>query len=250
MFRIGVNTAGEILSNPPPQFRHFNLIFTPFGVRAGAVDFPMAGWTDFAGVFLFRWYLAVLGLSGGRTRYARLPFWSTYEMWLRQTTRQWWRLSLVERGTSDTVILHESLVIPEVVEAGLLTASRELLDGARSAGVWSEDCMALDALLKGRELYLEDLEAGSIEPPGFLSGSVPPPMKRGNSTGGAAPRSGNVQQSSQRMASAESSGPQSARRGMASAPILCPRCNAILQIWESDQTHQVCPLCKHDIHLG
>lgn len=250
MFRIGVNSAKEILSNPPRQFRHLNLIFTPFGVRTGTVDFPMAGWTDFAGVFLFRWYLAVLGLSDGKTRYARLPFWYTYEMWLRQTSRQWWRLSLVERSADDKLVLHETLVIPEVVEAGLLTASQKLLDGARSVGVWTEDCMALDALLKGRELYLEDLEAGRIEPPSFLSGSVLPPMKRGNSTGGATLRSGNLQESNQRTLSAGSTGPQSAQRRMVSPPILCPHCNAVLQLWESNQTHQVCPQCKHDIRLG
>jgi hypothetical protein len=108
-FRIGVNTAEEVLSNPPPQFRHLNVVFAPFGVSVGGVDFPPSWWTDFAGVALFRWYSAVWRLAEGKTRYARLPFWYTYEMWLRRTTKQWWRLSLVERDAEARGITHDAL---------------------------------------------------------------------------------------------------------------------------------------------
>jgi hypothetical protein len=249
-FRIGVNTAREILSNPPPQFRHVNLIFTPFSVRVGNVDYPMAGWTDFAGVILFKWYAAVLNLSSDKSRYARLPFWYTYEMWLRRTSGSWWRLSLVERETDDKMILHESLVIPELVEAALLTAIHKLLAGAKSAGVQTEDCIALDALLKGRESYLEDMVAGTAPVPSFLSGRAPVRMKRDKPVGGVSLGSPNNRNDNHRMPPTSREVPLPVRRRMFSPPVLCPRCGGVLALWELNQTRQFCPLCKHEVRIG
>jgi hypothetical protein len=248
-FRIGVNTAREILSNPPPQFRHVNLIFAPFGVRVGNLDYPIAGWTDFAGVFLFRWYAAVLKLSSDKSRYARLPFWYTYEMWLRRTSGSWWRLSLVEREADDKTILQESLIIPEVVEAALLTAIQQLLAGARSVGVQTEDCVALEALLKGRESYLEKLEAGKIPSPSFLSGVGLPRLKRDKPASGANVGYPTPQNGIHRMSPVDSRVPQDIHRRRVSPPVMCPRCGAVLGLWSPSQTLQTCPLCRHDIRL-
>jgi hypothetical protein len=64
-FYVEVNTAEEILSNPPPRYRHVNLIFTPFAIRLGTADHPCPGWTDFAGLRLFRWCIAVWNLTRG-----------------------------------------------------------------------------------------------------------------------------------------------------------------------------------------
>jgi hypothetical protein len=168
-FRIGVCTAAEILANQPPQFRHTNLIFTPFGIRVGDRDFPAPGWTDFAGASLFKWCRAVWAMSFGEARAARLTFWYTYEFWLRRTASHWWRLSLVERTPDSKRIISEALVLPERVEAELLTASRKLIAGAKAAGVWTEDCAALQAFLDDPEEYLRQLEAGIISPPSFLA---------------------------------------------------------------------------------
>lgn len=165
---IGVCTDREILSNQPPQFRHTNLLFTPFAIRVGERDFPASFWTDFAGASLFKWCRAVWGLSYGEARAARLTFWYTYEFWLRKTTRHWWRLSLVERKPASKDITYEALVLPERVEAELLTASRRLIRGAKDAGVWTEDCATLQAFLEDPEDYLAQLEAGIIAPPSFL----------------------------------------------------------------------------------
>src|SRR5262245_21039858 len=96
-FRIAVNTTEEILANPPSQFRHMKLLFLPFSVKVGKLDYPHPVWTDFAGVFLVRWWRAVWRLAEDKCRSARLPFWYTYEMWLRRTVGPWWRLSLVAR---------------------------------------------------------------------------------------------------------------------------------------------------------
>src|SRR5260370_815536 len=94
-FRIGVNTEPEILATPPPQFRHLNLLYTPFAVHVGAFDFPASCWCDFAGVLLLRWCREVWKLSRGETRAARLGFWYTYEVWLRKTTKHWWMATCV-----------------------------------------------------------------------------------------------------------------------------------------------------------
>lgn len=167
-FHIGVCTDHEILTNQPPQFRHTNLIFTPFAIRVGERDFPASFWTDFAGASLFKWCRAVWGLSLGDAPAARLTFWYTYEFWLRKTASNWWRLSLVERQPDSKQITYEALVLPERVEAELLTASRRLIAGAKRAGVWTEDCATLQAFLDDPEDYLQQLEAGMIAPPNFL----------------------------------------------------------------------------------
>jgi hypothetical protein len=249
-FRIGVNTDKEILSDPPPQFRHVNLIFTPFAVRVGNLDYPIAGWTDFAGVALFRWYWAVLNLSNDKSRAARLPFWYAYELWLRRTKGHWWRLSLVERRPKHQTILHETLVIPEVVEAGLLSATRKLLAGARSVGVWTDDCVALDALLKGRESYLEEMEAGRIPSPSFLSGRAPVRLQRDEAMWGLSSAPPAPSNGIHRLPPADRDLPLPIRRRMLSPPLLCPSCGGILRPWQPDQTNQFCPLCKHDVRLG
>lgn len=167
-FHIGVCTERELLVNQPPQFRQTNLLFTPFAIRIGHRDFPASFWTDFAGAWLFKWSRAVWRMSYGEERAARLPFWYTYEFWLRKTTRHWWRLSLVERKPDSKHITYEALVLPERVEAELLTASRRLIAGAKNAGVWTEDCATLQVFLDDPEDYLAQLEAGIIPPPNFL----------------------------------------------------------------------------------
>ena len=167
-FHIGVCTDRDLLVNQPPQFRHTNLLFTPFAIRVGDRDFPAPTWTDFAGASLFKWCRAVWGLSYGEQRAARLTFWYTYEFWLRRTTRHWWRLSLVERYPVSRKFIHEARVLPERVEAELLTASRRLIAAAKNAGVWTEDCATLQAFLEDPEDYLAQLNAGIIAPPGFL----------------------------------------------------------------------------------
>lgn len=249
-FRIGVNTAKEILANPPPQFRHVNLIFTPFAVTVGRQDYPAPMWTDFAGIFLFRWYRAVLNLSGDKSRAARLPFWYRYEMWLRRTKGQWWRLSLVQRERKEQTALHEALVIPEVVEAALLTAIQNLLAGARSAGVWGEDCIALDALLKGRESYLEDMEAGRIPTPSFLSGRIPAQPPSSKPMPGISFGSAFSPTLDPRASAPKQEIPPAIRRRMVTPPVLCPRCNAVLPHWGEKVTEQTCPLCKYVIRLA
>lgn len=167
-FRIGVCTDREILTNQPPQFRHINLIFSPFGIRVDERDFPASVWTDFAGASLFKWCRAVWAMSLGEARAARLTFWYTYEFWLRRTTSHWWRLSLVERKPDSKEITYEALILPERIEAELLTASRKLIAGAKNAGVWTEDCATLQAFLDDPENYLHQLETGIIAPPNFL----------------------------------------------------------------------------------
>jgi hypothetical protein len=168
IFHIGVCTDREILTNQPPQFRHTNLIFTPFAISIAGHDFPASIWTDFAGASLFKWCRAVWAVSLGQSRAARLTFWYTYEFWLRRTTSHWWRLSLVEREPDSKRITFEALVLPERVEAELLTASQKLVRGARDAGVWTEDCAALQGFLDDPEEYLRQLELGIIAPPNFL----------------------------------------------------------------------------------
>jgi hypothetical protein len=175
-FRIGVCPDRELLVNQPPQFRHTNLLFTPFAIRVGERDFPASFWTDFAGASLFKWCRAVWAMSLGEARAARLTFWYTYEFWLRKTVSNWWRLSLVERKPDSKKITYEALVIPERVEAALLTASRKLIAGAKSAGVWTEDCAALQAFLDDPEGYLHQLELGIIPPPRFLFMGQRPPV--------------------------------------------------------------------------
>ncbi len=171
-FRVGVCTLPNILGAPPPQFQHLGLLYTPFAVRLGETAFPAEGWCDFAGVWLFRWCRAVWELSAGKARGVRLPFWYNYEVWLRRTRGQWWRVSLVENLPEARAITGEGLVLPEQAEAALLTAVRRLVAGARSAGRRTEDAEALAAFLDDPEGYLNGLERGSIPPPSFLSGTL------------------------------------------------------------------------------
>jgi hypothetical protein len=235
-FRIGVDTADKMLSNPPPQFRHLNLLFAPFGVSVGDLHFPASFWTDFAGMALFKWYWAVWKLAEGENRYARLPFWYTYEMWLRRTTKQWWRLSLVEYEPDRRKITHEVLLIPETVESALLTAIQKLITGARHAGVWTEDCAALEALLNDGGNYLAGLEAGTIRPPTFLTNGFAIPIARPRPPQPAVrPPVGNP-----RLPPGMAS-PHQPR--VPPQPLRCPRCTAILQPWPHDPRHLTCPCC-------
>jgi hypothetical protein len=243
-FRIEVNTAEEMLSNPPPEFRHLNVLFAPFGVSVGDVDFPAPCWTDFAGLWLFKWYAAVWALAEHQSRYARLPFWYTYEMWLRRTTRQWWRLSLVECHAEGRNVTHEALLIPEVVESALLTAMQKLIAGARRAGVWTEDCRALEGLLNDRGDYLEALEAGTIRPPTFLTSRfavpIPPSPKRPPSA--SKPLLGNPRLPRPDVVLRQPPQPRSN-----TPPFLCPRCTAALKPWSETMLQQTCPLCGQHI---
>lgn len=66
----------------------------------------------------------------------------------------------MERKPDYRSVIHEAPVLPEWVEAELLTASRKLITGARNAGVWAEDCATLAAFLDNPEDYLHQLEAG------------------------------------------------------------------------------------------
>jgi hypothetical protein len=175
-FQIGVCTEREVLVNQPPQFRHTNLLFTPFAIRVDDRAFPASVWTDFAGASLFKWCRAVWAMSLGEARAARLPFWYTYEVWLRKTVSNWWRVSLVERLPDSKKITYEALVLPERVEAALLTASRKLIAGAKGADVWAEDCATLAAFLEDPEDYLAQLESGIIAPPSFLLTRQRPPV--------------------------------------------------------------------------
>lgn len=247
-FRIGVNTEKEILSNPPPQFRHLNLIYTPFAVHVGRQDYPAPFWTDFAGVFLFRWYRAVLKLESGKSCGVRLPFWYTYEMWLQQAPKQRWRLSLVQRSTTEKTLLHKALVIPEVVESALLTAIQNLLAGARSADVRTEDCIALEALLKGRQAYLDDLAAGRLPRPSFLSRCSPGRLNQEEPLWAIA--SPIPQAAVPQPPPIEGDIPLSIQRRMFPLPFRCPNCGAVLRSWEPIQAQKTCPACQHEIRFG
>jgi hypothetical protein len=152
-------------------------MFAPFAVRIGKELFPGTIWTDFAGLQLFQWYSAVWEMGENNKRCGRLPFMYGYEMWLRRTPTRWWKLSCVTRikeGTrdvsiKDATIGHEALVLPEQVEAALLTCSRRLLAGAKRVGRWTDDCEALSNLLDDPAGYLSALEAGEIPLPRFMA---------------------------------------------------------------------------------
>lgn len=181
---IFVNTSKELLADPPPQYEHLNLLYTVFGVKIGDDCFPASVWTDFAGIWLFRWYEAIWSMSENKTRAVRLPFFYTYEVWLRRTTALWWKLSYVERyarknGVLDTkVVGKEFLVIPEQVELATLKAIRKLLSGAIEADRWTEDCAALEALAHDPKAYLRAIQDGSVKTPAFLRSGFTIPIGR------------------------------------------------------------------------
>lgn len=173
-FEISVG-VGDMLKTQPPQYAHLGVVFTAFCARVGERWFPSNVWTDFSGIWLFRWYEAVWNMAEHRTRAARLPFLHTYEIWLRRTTQAWWKVAMVERTAArnsqeDTtaIVGDEVLVIPEQVEVALLSASRKLLTGALTAGRWTEDCIALEALINDPKGYLRALDDGSVPAPRFL----------------------------------------------------------------------------------
>lgn len=169
-FEIGVGVRREMLASQPPQYAHLNVLYTALCARVGQTWYPASGWCDFAGIWLFRWYEAVWQVSEGRTRAARLPFLHTYELWVRRTAKPWWKISMVERHAKGTTIKgDEVLVIPEQVEAALLTAIQRLLRAAKEASAWQEDCTALEALVNDPRRYLDAIDAGRIALPRFLT---------------------------------------------------------------------------------
>jgi hypothetical protein len=168
-FEVGVGTQRDMLVNQPPQYKHLNVLYSLFAVRVGADWFPASCWCDFAGIMLFRWYEAVWRLSQRQTRAARLPFFYTYELWLRRTPKHWWKVNKVERYVDHCDIVGEELVIPEEVEAASITAIRQFLKAALNANQWKEDCTALEALLNDTAGYLRGLDAGTIPVPRFLT---------------------------------------------------------------------------------
>lgn len=169
-FEIGVGVRREMLATQPPQFAQLNVLYTAFSARVGQTWYPASVWCDFAGIWLFRWYEAVWQVSEGRTRAARLPFLHTYELWVRRTVKPWWKISMVERHAKGTTIKgDEILVIPEQVEAALLTAIQRLLRAAKDANAWKEDCAALESLVNDPQRYLAALDAGQAPLPHFLT---------------------------------------------------------------------------------
>lgn len=173
-FEIFVDASRDALCKQPPQYERLNVLYTTFGVRVGSNCFPASFWCDFAGIWLFRWYEAIWNMAEHKSRAVRLPFFYTYEVWLRRTTALWWKLSYVERyatkqGESDRkVIGKEFLVSPERVELATLKAIRKLLAGAVSAGRWTEDCVALEALAHDPRAYLNAINTGLAGTPAFL----------------------------------------------------------------------------------
>jgi hypothetical protein len=175
-FEIGVATSRDILAKQPPEYAHLNVLYSVFCARVGAHWFPAECWCDFAGVWLFRWYEAVWRLSQRQTRAVRLPFLHTYELWIRRTPTNWWKVSKIKRYVDRCDIVGDELVIPEQVEAALITAIRQLLMGALDANQWKEDCTALEALMRDPTEYLEGLDAGTIPLPRFLTSKFVVPI--------------------------------------------------------------------------
>jgi hypothetical protein len=173
-FEIFVNTSKQLLAKPPPQFERLGVLYTLFGVKIGDEYFPNQIWSDFAGIWLFQWYEAIWKMSDEKSRAVRLPFFYTYEIWLRRTNALWWKLSFVERhadpkeDSDRKVIGKEFLVIPEQVELATLKAIRQLLAGAIQAGRWTEDCTALEALTNDPRGYLKAMKDGRVPFPHFL----------------------------------------------------------------------------------
>jgi hypothetical protein len=245
-FEIGVNPAPEILGAPPPQFSDVPFIYCPVAVSMHGKDFPVSFWCDFAGVLLWRWFRQVWKLSHYETRCARLAFWYTYEIWLRRTRKHWWNVAFVERQPNDATITEEDLVIPERVEAALLTAIRRLLAGARRAGVWTEDCESLEQAMDDPEAYWTALEAGDINAPSFISGhlirspefspsipglELPAPAKRESHV--CSPQANVVLPK------------PLAERRFAPMMVFCPRCTAVLTPSQANQGSYTCSLCGH-----
>jgi len=142
----------EMLQNPPKQYAHLGVLFTPFCVSVGGYAFPHGIWTDFSGVLLLRWHQEIRRLIAHESRYARLIFCDTPgEVWLRRTRGPWWKVSCVTWTGERKVktVEAEALCRPEHVEAELHAASHTLLDAARNAGVWTDDASALEAFLNG-----------------------------------------------------------------------------------------------------
>jgi hypothetical protein len=157
-FQIHVTTEpAEMLQNPPPQFAHRRLMYCPICVQVGAKSFPASVWCDAAGVLLLRWTEEIWKMSAGEGRAARIIFFDTpCEIWVRRTTTRWWKVSCVVRQGKVKLIGPEILCLPEQIEAALLQAAQKLLAGARGAGVWSDDCAALEA-------FLQDQAASPVE---------------------------------------------------------------------------------------
>ena len=149
-FQISVPVLPEMLQYPPQQFAHWRLLYAPLYISVGGFAFPAGVWCDFAGPLLLRWHREVQRLIAHDSRFARLVFCDTpNEVWLRRTHGPYWKASCVTwQGKAKTVVA-EALCLPERVEAELHSASRWLLDAARSAGVWTEDAAALDDFLRG-----------------------------------------------------------------------------------------------------
>lgn len=149
-FAIAIAVLPEMLQNPPPQFAHRRLLYTPLCISVGGFAFPHGVWCDFAGVLLLRWHHEVQKLIAHESRYARLVFCDTpNEVWLRRTKGPWWKASCVTWQGKAKAVVREALCLPEHVEAELHATTRGLLNAARSAGVWTEDAASLDDFLRG-----------------------------------------------------------------------------------------------------
>ena len=154
--RINASAFSDMLRNPPPQFSHLGLLYSFLSVKVGSRVFPTDVWCDFSGVLLLRWNREVRELIEGKSRYARLIFTDTpNEVWLRRTDSHYWRASCVTWNHGAREIVSEALCLPEYVEASLHFASRQLLESARQADVWYEDCQSLEDFLENRSPSLD-----------------------------------------------------------------------------------------------
>jgi len=245
-FRIGFNTAPEIIRNPPPQYRHLPMTYCPVGVKVASLVFPVPGWCDFAGVLLLRWAHEVWSLSDGKTRAARLIFFDTpSEIWVRRTAARWWKVSCVVREGRQKNIEAETLCLPERVEAAILSASQRFLAGVRRCDVWGKDCEELAAFVKHPDAYVEAMREMHAERAAAAQAPDPlPPAVRKRLLG----NNGAEEQGQ----SPPDAIPQPSRPTEAHAaylPILCPRCSAVLAPWVRTQTQQNCRHCGLNIRI-
>lgn len=147
-FEVHAVATPAMLRSPPPQLKGRPFLYSLFGVQVGQEVFPADFWCDYSAVLLLEWGRQVRGLLSYESRYARLIFMDTpSEVWLRRTDTPYWKASCVTWDERERQIVAESLCLPEHVEASLDRVSRKLLEAARLAGVWYEDCEALDRFL-------------------------------------------------------------------------------------------------------
>jgi hypothetical protein len=152
-------------------------------------------------------------------------------------------MSCVVRKSRQRLVEAEALCTLERIESCLLSAIQRFLSDVRKTGVWGDDCEQLAAFIENPADHVRTARDALAHKAATADSHDPMPAAvRARLNGGQlfdAFSPGSVRFKAEQTTPCQPS-----------LPLFCPRCGAILAIWEARQSEQTCRLCGFNIRVN